>query len=116
MTLPLTITATKETRHAVGVDVGGTKIAAGVVTPDGICLDAEGAVWFADPTAHRAARVRPGGEVTDVIPFPEPGERRTAHEQGMDENRQPRRHPSLLERLGVTVPEKWPARRASGSR
>ena len=42
----------------------------GVVTPDGICLDAEGAVWFADPTAHRAARVRPGGEVTDVIPFP----------------------------------------------
>ena len=52
----------------------------------------------------------------DVIPFPEPGERRTAHEHDTDENRQPRRHPSLLERLGVTVPEKWPARRASGSR
>jgi sugar lactone lactonase YvrE len=43
----------------------------GVVTPDGICLDADGAVWFADPTAHRVARVRDGGEVTDVIAFPE---------------------------------------------
>jgi sugar lactone lactonase YvrE len=42
----------------------------GVVTPDGICLDAEGAVWFADPTAHRVARVRADGEITDVIPFP----------------------------------------------
>jgi sugar lactone lactonase YvrE len=42
----------------------------GVVTPDGICLDADGAVWFADPTAHRVARVRPGGEITDIIPFP----------------------------------------------
>jgi sugar lactone lactonase YvrE len=42
----------------------------GVVTPDGICLDAEGAVWFADPSAHRVARVRRGGDVTDVISFP----------------------------------------------
>ena len=52
----------------------------------------------------------------DVIPFPEPGERRKAHEQDTQENLQPPRHPSLLERLGVTVPERWQDRRASGWR
>jgi cell division protein FtsZ len=52
----------------------------------------------------------------DVIPFPEPDERRTADEQDAHENRQPPRHSSLLKRLGVTVPESWPGRRASGSR
>lgn len=31
--------------------------------PDGICLDAEGAVWFADPLARAAIRVREHGEV-----------------------------------------------------
>lgn len=35
--------------------------------PDGICLDAEGAVWVADPIAKRFYRVLEGGEVTDVI-------------------------------------------------
>src|SRR6516165_740862 len=52
----------------------------------------------------------------DVIPFPEPGERRKAHEQDTQENLQPPRHPSLLERLGVTVPERRQDRRASGWR
>lgn len=39
------------------------------VQPDGICLDAEGAVWLANPGAQDAAvlRVREGGEVTDRI-------------------------------------------------
>lgn len=37
--------------------------------PDGICLDAEGAVWVADPIGARVFRVRPGGEVTDSIEF-----------------------------------------------
>ena len=35
--------------------------------PDGICLDAEGAVWFADPIGKRFCRVLEGGEITDVI-------------------------------------------------
>jgi sugar lactone lactonase YvrE len=36
--------------------------------PDGICLDAEGAVWVACPTAGRFIRVLEGGTVTDHIP------------------------------------------------
>ena len=35
--------------------------------PDGIALDAEGAVWAADATGNACVRVREGGEVTDVI-------------------------------------------------
>jgi sugar lactone lactonase YvrE len=37
--------------------------------PDGICLDAQGAVWVADPIGARVFRVREGGEVTDSIDF-----------------------------------------------
>ncbi len=37
--------------------------------PDGICLDAEGAVWVADPMGARVFRVLEGGEVTDSIAF-----------------------------------------------
>lgn len=32
--------------------------------PDGICLDAEGAVWIADPIGARVFRALPGGETT----------------------------------------------------
>jgi sugar lactone lactonase YvrE len=34
---------------------------------DGICLDAEGAVWYADPRAGRCVRVAEGGKVLDSI-------------------------------------------------
>jgi sugar lactone lactonase YvrE len=37
--------------------------------PDGICLDAEGAVWVADPLGARVFRVLEGGEVTDTVDF-----------------------------------------------
>jgi sugar lactone lactonase YvrE len=40
-----------------------------VAPPDGICLDAEGAVWVADPIGARVFRVREGGEVTDSLAF-----------------------------------------------
>ena len=35
--------------------------------PDGICLDAEGAIWVASPISSGVMRVREGGEVTDRI-------------------------------------------------
>ncbi|MDG2114582.1 MAG: SMP-30/gluconolactonase/LRE family protein [Actinomycetota bacterium] len=35
--------------------------------PDGICLDAEGGIWVADPRNASCFRVVDGGEVTDVI-------------------------------------------------
>jgi sugar lactone lactonase YvrE len=41
--------------------------------PDGICLDAEGAIWVADPRAHEVLRVLEGGEVTDRVPTGERG-------------------------------------------
>jgi sugar lactone lactonase YvrE len=35
--------------------------------PDGICLDAEGAIWIANPIAPECARIAEGGEVLEVI-------------------------------------------------
>jgi len=35
--------------------------------PDGICLDADGAVWYADVGTNRCVRVREGGEVLRTI-------------------------------------------------
>ncbi len=44
----------------VWADLGGNY-------PDGICLDAENAVWYADVPAKRCVRVRTGGEMMQTI-------------------------------------------------
>ncbi len=38
--------------------------------PDGICIDAEDAVWISGPASDRFVRVREGGEVLDVVEVP----------------------------------------------
>lgn len=43
----------------------------GRANPDGICLDAENAIWVASPTTEEFIRVREGGEVADRIKLPE---------------------------------------------
>jgi sugar lactone lactonase YvrE len=45
----------------------GDVLAVAVVVPDGICPDAEGAIWVADPRGRRVLRVRRGGEITTEI-------------------------------------------------
>src|SRR5579863_9957763 len=37
--------------------------------PDGICIDAEGAVWYADVPNKKCVRIREGGEVLQTIHF-----------------------------------------------
>lgn len=42
--------------------LGGLRLA-----PDGICMDAEGAIWAADALGHRVVRVLEGGEIVQEI-------------------------------------------------
>jgi sugar lactone lactonase YvrE len=58
------------TAFDIGADgsLANRRVWAGVEgNPDGICLDADGAVWFADVAGQRCVRVREGGEVLEVI-------------------------------------------------
>jgi sugar lactone lactonase YvrE len=40
--------------------------------PDGICLDAAGAIWIANPVAPQCLRIAQGGEVLEVIDTGQP--------------------------------------------
>jgi sugar lactone lactonase YvrE len=59
------------TAFDIGADGGlsGRRVWAdlGDGVPDGICLDAEGAVWYADVPNRRCVRVREGGEVLATV-------------------------------------------------
>jgi sugar lactone lactonase YvrE len=41
-------------------------------TPDGICLDADGAVWVANPAAAECVRVAEGGAVLEIVETGQP--------------------------------------------
>jgi sugar lactone lactonase YvrE len=51
--------------------LGGRRVWATLTdaAPDGICVDAEGAVWYADVPHRRCVRVREGGEVVGTVEF-----------------------------------------------
>lgn len=44
----------------------------GTRVPDGICLDADGAIWIANPIAPECVRIAEGGEVLEVIETGQP--------------------------------------------
>jgi sugar lactone lactonase YvrE len=53
--------------ETVQTDDMGEVLAAGGIAPDGIALDAEGAIWAADALGGRVLRVREGGEIIDEV-------------------------------------------------
>jgi len=62
----------KLTAFTIGTDgrLSGRRVWATLgeqVYPDGICLDAEGAIWVASPVTREALRVREGGELVDRL-------------------------------------------------
>lgn len=89
----------------------------GPATPDGICLDQEGAIWVASPTTGQCIRVREGGEVPDRVAIEEGrqayacilgGEdRRTLYictSEGDEADRQAGRSHGWIEEVRVEVP------------
>jgi sugar lactone lactonase YvrE len=51
-------------------DLSGRRVFAELAeAPDGICVDAEGAVWYATVPGRRCVRVAEGGQVLDAVPL-----------------------------------------------
>ena len=44
----------------------------GARAPDGICLDADGSIWVANPTAPECVLIAPGGEVLQTVETSQP--------------------------------------------
>lgn len=68
------VVADSHAEQLVGFDVGedgslsGRRVWAALEhAPDGICADAEGAIWVASVPGHHCVRVREGGEVLDTV-------------------------------------------------
>ena len=63
--------ANRLTAFDIGADgaLGGRRVWAETPGdhPDGICLDAEGAIWYADVGNRRCVRVREGGEILATV-------------------------------------------------
>ena len=57
------------TNRRIHVELTSAPDGPGFSPPDGICLDAEGALWVADPIGARVIRVRPDGTITDDLRF-----------------------------------------------
>jgi sugar lactone lactonase YvrE len=51
----------------VWADLGRVDLGAGPAYPDGICLDADGAVWYADVPGQHCVRVAEGGTVLATV-------------------------------------------------
>ena len=70
------VVADSHARQLVAFDIGGSgqpsgrRVWAGLGhAPDGICADADGAVWVASVPGQYCVRVRQGGEVLDTVPI-----------------------------------------------
>jgi sugar lactone lactonase YvrE len=50
-------------------DFGNYGATPGQITPDGICLDAQGAVWIASPNTREVLRVKEGARISDRLPL-----------------------------------------------
>jgi len=69
------IVAESYAQHLTAYDIGGDGLLSGRRVwahtpgdhPDGICIDADGAVWYADVGNQHCLRVREGGEVLAIV-------------------------------------------------